>query len=249
MERVTLVTGMAQQGKTTLALKLVQRESARVVILDPARSKPFNTLPLQWHSFRDLAEFLRSERAGGKWIGCLRSLEFSDYVAALHAARCYRHTTLLVDEALTFASDPDALEPLVTAARTNAHFGNGIGVPLVLTAQRPGDLPPDVRSQVTGWFSFRQEEPRDIQYLSERCSPDFATRVAELAPHKYLVFPPTEAVKYGDNDNGQGQSSGNVRGRRAVGARGAPDVPEAESDPETSGTHEVASAESAERDH
>jgi hypothetical protein len=239
MERVTLVCGMAQQGKTTLALRIVEDSDApRVIILDPVRSKPFNHIALQWRSWAELAAFLHSDASGGKWIGCLRSIESSDYTAALHAARYYRHTTLLVDEALTFASDPEALPPLVVAARANAHFGNGIGVPLVLTAQRPGDLPPDVRSQVTGWYSFRQEEPRDLQYLSLRCSPDFALRVAELEPHKYLVFPPTEAAVNGDSyEQGEARS-----GIRAGGARGAgvpPDVPEAESDSETPGAHEV----------
>ncbi len=241
LERVTLVTGMAQQGKTTLAFKVVRAESARVIILDPVRSKPFRDVPLVWESWDDLAEFLASNPdAGGRWVGCLRSLEFSDYVAALKAAPCYRHTTLFVDEALTFTADQSSLQPLVKCARMNAHFGHGIGMPLVLTAQRPGDLPPDVRSQVTCWYSFRQEEPRDLAYLAERCSPSFAAEVAGLPPHEYRVFPPTTKAVEENQSHGQGESGADLHGGSAGRAGGVADVPEAESDSASPRSHQVA---------
>ena len=247
MERVTLIAGMAQQGKTTLALRVIVAESPHVIVLDQVRSKPFQGVPLAWDSWESLAAFLASERADGRWIGCLRTMEFADYGAALRAAPCYRHTALLVDEALSFTTDPETLDALVKCARSNAHFGNGLGVPLVLTAQRPGDLPPDVRSQVTRWYSFRQEEPRDLTYLAERCSPSFAEEVAGLPPHEYRVFPPlaasesrraTQAVEE-SNAYEQGEGSGDVRRRSAGRPGGAPDVPEIQSDSASPRPHQV----------
>lgn len=233
MARVTLVVGQAQQGKTTLALRILQREAVRGIILDPVRSKPFQTIVPAFQRWTELCTFLESPGARGRWIVILRSMDFSDYVWALRAAPFYRHVTLLVDEGLTFASDSDAIYPLIKLCRMNAHFGGGIGVPVMITAQRPLDLPRDIRSQADRWFSFRQEEPGDLQYLSERCNPEFADRVAGLGPHQWLTFPSTLAAA-GVND-AQGQGGSGLRTGRD-GSAGAPaHGPAAERDSEAAG--------------
>lgn len=221
MPRVTLIVGQAQQGKTTLALKVLRQEAVRGLILDPVRSKPFSGMEPTFPSWGTLCQFLASTKASGRWIVTLRSMDFPDYVWALRAAPYYRHVTLLVDEGLTFAQDRDAYDPLVKLCRMNAHFGGGLGVPVLITAQRPMDLPADVRSQADRWFSFRQEEPRDLQFLSERCSPSFAEQVAGLAPHKFLIFPPSSEAAEESNDDGQGKKRSDVYGRSA----GSPGTP------------------------
>jgi hypothetical protein len=266
--RVTLVVGQAQQGKTTLALTILRSESRRGLILDPVRSKPFNDVELQVASWDGLVTFLTSPEAEREWVVVLRSSEFGDYVAALRAAPYYRHTTLLVDEGMTFAADPAALVPLVKISRMNAHFGGGLGVPMLITAQRPMDLPRDVRSQADRWYSFKQEEPGDLQYLAERCSPAFADAVAGLercnrsdhgpacaAQHQWLTYPPGIRSRDGQGAEGvaaphsprvaeepsdaQGRSGGGVRPGSAGRPGGAPDDPAAQFHPEAPRSHEV----------
>lgn len=194
--RVVVVTGMAQTGKTTLALREVQKHARRVLILDPARSKPFNTPRVRKvESFRQLAYFIVSDGSAPRWIVALRSEEPDDYIEALRYARCYRHVTVLVDEALIFVQDREALPWLVRAARTNAHYGQGVGVPFWFTVQRPTDLPTDIRSQMTQFYTFRHEEPRDLQFIAERCSPSFASEVAALRGHDWLAWPRDSAAK------------------------------------------------------
>lgn len=234
---MTLVVGQAQQGKTTLALAILRAEAVRGLILDPVRSKPFTNLPgaRVVSSWTELCKFLAGREAEGRWIVVLRSLEFSDYIWAVRAAPYYRHVTLLVDEGLTFAQDRDAYDPLVKLCRMNAHFGGGIGVPALITAQRPMDLPADVRSQADRWYSFRQEEPRDLQFLSERCSPNFADQVAGLGPHQYLTFPPTEAASLKGTEHEQAESGGGVRAGGPRGARTFAHGPAAERDSEAAG--------------
>lgn len=242
MARVTLISGQIQTGKTTLALELLKRECVRGLILDPVRSKPFtlHQPPLRMvTSWRDLTQFLGSPEARGRWIVCLRSREQDDYFYALEAAPHYRHVTLLVDEGLWFAQDQDLMEPVVRCCRMNAHFGgkaNGedaTGMPLLITAQRPGDLPPDVRSQADRWFSFRQEEPRDLLYLSERCSPDFATQVAGLGPHQWLSFPPPLSSAEKGHTDASGERSPVLRAGRFGRASGASYGAAAQRDSET----------------
>jgi hypothetical protein len=235
MARVTLVVGQAQQGKTTLALAILQQEAVRGLILDPVRSKPFTNLPgaRVFPSWTALCTFLGSREAEGRWTVLLRSLEFEDYTWALRAAPFYRHVMLLVDEGLTFAQDKEAYDPLVKLCRMNAHFGGGLGVPAIITAQRPMDLPADVRSQADRWYSFRQEEPRDLQFLSERCSPDFADQVAGLGPHQYLTFPPTSAATRKGLHDEQAQGRAGVRAGGFGGTRGITHDTATERDPET----------------
>ncbi len=242
--RVTLVCGMAQEGKTTKALALIEAEADRAICLDVVRSKALAPIVTTWRTRQELAAFLASPESGGTWLGCVRSGDFADYVWVLRAAPYLRHCTLLIDEALTFATAADSQDPLIHLARMNAHFGGGIGVPIILTAQRPLDLPPDVRSQATRVVSFRQREPRDLQWLAGFCSPDFSEQVAELPPHQCITFPPSglpsATVPQEDTDH-EGRNSGGHRGGGGVAAR-VPVVPEVEPDRESQTPHQVAVA-------
>lgn len=191
--RVTLVLGQSQQGKTTLALKMLRERSRRLLVLDPVRSTPFQEIlrqpgALAFPSWAALRSFLVT--ASGPWVAVLQSPHDSDYAAALRAAPYYRHVTILADEALWFTGVDVCYDALVKVSRANAHFGGGIGVPLWVTAQRPMDLPPDIRSQATQIISFRQDEPGDLTFLSKKCSPSFAGEVAALGKHQWAAYPP-----------------------------------------------------------
>jgi hypothetical protein len=191
--RVTLVAGQPRQGKTTLALAVARREAGRLIVLDPVRSKALRSVTSA-DSWARLARWLAESPAarGDRWEIALRSDDPADYAATLRYAKHYRHVALLLDEVLTFTSDRDALPWLVRAARASAHFGGGAGVTLYMTAQRPYDIPPDVRACLTRLFVFATREPGDLEYISRfTLDPDLAAQVAGLAPHHYLEFPPT----------------------------------------------------------
>lgn len=189
--RLVLVFGQAQKGKTTLALEMLQNRK-RLLVLDPVRSKPISQLihkgAHEFKTWEELASFLVT--ANGPWVAVLRSMNDDDYCRAFEHARYLRHATILADEGLHYVSHQKAKELLIKTARANAHFGDGIGVPLWVTAQRPYDLPPDVRSQATNFISFRQEETADLQMLSQRCNPQFAEDVSKLVGHDWLMYPP-----------------------------------------------------------
>lgn len=187
--RVTVVTGMAQQGKTQLALELARTRGKRVLVLDPAKAKTLQSVATVT-SWVELARLLstRSDR----WEVALRTRHFADYVATLKAAPFYRHVVLLVDELLTFTGDSEACEALVAIARTSAHYGEGTGLDVIFTTQRPKDIPTDIRSQTTLLYSFAQREPADRDWISKFACPEFADEVAGLAPHCHAHFPPTQ---------------------------------------------------------
>lgn len=185
---VTAVVGMHQYGKTTLALKLLA-DRPRLLVLDPKRTKALRSVPGE-SSWGALRQRLATE--DGPWRVALRSQSEADYAEALAAVERLRYATLLVDEALWFMDDPEAGRRLVHVARTNAHFGGGIGVPLWLTAQRPMDVPPDIRSQVDCWISFYQDEPADLDYLRKKCGRRFAETLPTLPKYAWRVWPEGE---------------------------------------------------------
>lgn len=229
--RVVLVLGQAQTGKTTLAWRLLKRLAPRVLALDPVRSKPLTAAVSQrdavaFLSWAALASFLAGESQPRNWRAVLRSPEENDYAMTLHMAPYFRHVTILADEALWLFGSA-ANTPLIKCSRANAHFGGGIGVPLWLTAQRPMDIPPSVRSQADQIISFRQAEPRDLGFLSERCTPDFAECVAALGPHQWAAYPPLPDVERGSE---HAERQGDYRGgnRRAAGDGDFSGVPESQ---------------------
>lgn len=192
--RLTLVTGQAQTGKTTLAVELL-RSAPRLVVLDPVRSKPFTRsiadgelVPVG--TAQELFSWIKAA-GDGPYRLALRSKDYGDYVLALRLAEYLRNVVFLVDEGFTLCSSRDVLDALTQAARANAHFGGGLGVPIIITAQRPHDLPPDIRSQADAFVSFRQTEPRDVAFLAQRATPEFAESVAQLDAerHGFLVYP------------------------------------------------------------
>jgi hypothetical protein len=207
--RVTLVAGMPQQGKTTLALRVGSREAKRLLVMDPTRSIVLATVQ-GVPSWEILARWLGTPGAANKWAVALRSQEPADYVELLRHLKYLRHTTVLVDEALTFTSDPEALTWLVRAARTGAHYGDGTGLNLILTAQRPVDLPRDMRAVITRLYVFQTREPGDLEWVAKFTQdPDIAAKVAGLPPHAFVEYPaPTrrlasESVLHGGARSGR----------------------------------------------
>lgn len=163
-----------------------------MLVLDPERSKVLSQIQAV-SAWASLASWLASDKAAVEsWEMRLASPNPSDYAQVIRYAEHYRRVLLLLDEAWHF-TDSEALPWLARAARASAHFGGGIGVNLVMTVQRPYDLPPDIRSCVTRLYIFQTREPTDLDYITKRFTldPEVTARVAGLAPHEFLEFPLT----------------------------------------------------------
>lgn len=228
--RVTLIAGRPQQGKTTLALALANREARRLLVLDPARSRVLGSVTTLT-SWSKLALWLGTPGASAdRWAVALRSKEPADYAETLRHLEYLRYCTVLVDEVLTFTSDPEAAPWLRKAARTSAHFGDGTGLNILMTAQRPGDIPPDVRATITRLCCFQTLEPADLEWIAKFSQdPSFAERVAGLAPHSYLTYPAASSQQEGSPSD---EIVPDGRARRGRGSGAVPDRAQAEPHPE-----------------
>jgi hypothetical protein len=226
MAWVTLTVGQIQQGKTTLALYQAIHESRRVIVLDLARAKPFDRITPAWQfrHWAPLARWLVNDSANyRRWCLTLRSDEPMEYVALLQAAPKMREVLLLVDELPKLLSVPEAVGPVTRVAQTGANMGGGRGVRLRITAQRPLNVPPNIRSQAERIESFRQREPGDLAWLEQFAGEAFATEVAGLGSHQWRSFPPNEGARTGR----AGDESRSLAGRRGdrAGDPGGPPAP------------------------
>jgi hypothetical protein len=232
--RVTLVAGMPRQGKTTLALAVARKEAKRLLVLDPTRSTVMATVQgvPNWPT---LSQWLVTPgAASNRWAVALRSGDPADYVELLRHLKYLRHTTVLVDEALTFTSDADALPQLIKAARTGAHYGDGTGLNLILTAQRPVDLPRDMRAVITRLYIFQTREPGDLEWIAKYTQqPELAERVAGLAPHHFVEYPATDTRRPHDERLFHG------RARSGGAADAVPARPPSERDQQVSGVDQA----------
>jgi len=209
--RVTLIVGKTQQGKSTLALKMALKEFPRVIVLDSARTKVFNEIAEggQFASWDDLAKWLIEEASKhARWCVALRSKAPEDYAALLTASEHFRGILLLLDETHKLARMDGVMHPLELVALTGAHYGNGAGVWLYMLAQRPTSVPINIRSQADRIITFRQQEPRDRQWLVEwGATQEFADRVGQLPDHAHLIYPTTEEEKRRDAPQADGDGS------------------------------------------
>lgn len=197
--RVTLIVGRTQQGKSTLALKLAIKEFPRVIVLDSARTRVFDLIAEggQFATWKEMATWLMSEAAKHpRWCITLRSKNPDDYAALLRASEHFRGVLLLMDETHKLCRMEGVQEPLELVALTGAHYGNGAGVWLYMLSQRPTSVPINVRSQSDRIITFRQQEPRDRDWLVDwGTTQEFADRVGQLPDHAYLIYPSAEEDK------------------------------------------------------
>jgi len=200
--RVTLIVGRTQQGKSTLALKLAVQEFPRIVILDSARTRVFDQVAPagQFSTWKQMATWLMSDAAKApRWCIALRSKDPEDYAALLRASEHFRGVLILMDETHKLCRMEGVQEPLELVALTGAHYGNGAGVWLYMLSQRPTSVPINVRSQADRIITFRQQEPRDRDWLVNwGTTQEFADRVGQLPDHAYLIYPTAEEEKKRD---------------------------------------------------
>lgn len=196
--RVSLIVGRTQQGKSTLALRMAVQEFPRVIVLDSARTRVFDQVAPsgQFATWKEMAAWLMSSSSKApKWCIALRSKNPDDYAALLLAAEHFRGVLLLMDETHKLCRMDGVMHPLELVALTGAHYGNGAGVWLYMLAQRPTSVPINVRSQADRLITFRQQEPRDRDWLVDwGTTQEFADEVGRLPDHQYLIYP-TEGEK------------------------------------------------------
>jgi DNA helicase HerA-like ATPase len=182
--------GRKGSGKTSLA-RWLARDMKRVVILDPLEEYAAD---MRARSLGDLVDALeRSHRKRRFSIACTFE-SMDEYGDALDLCRDVGDLWIVVEELNFFVDCWSRDEPYLDLIR----FGRHDGVSIVMVAQRAAEIPKLFTSQSDAIVSFRQTEPRDLDYLSKigHVGDEGARAIAVLPQLDHRPATPAELEPY-----------------------------------------------------
>lgn len=178
--------GTKGSGKSTLARAIVE-ESPRVVIVDMLGEYDADVVAVSVD--QALAEMVSKEHASAFSLS-VRLSESDDYLDVLECAYHLTDTLLVIEEAsflCSAANFPPELSKLV-------RYGRHRRISQLYISRRPAEVARDVTAQADLLVTFRQREPRDLDYLYS-CAPgarmsrrEFGAYVEGLPDYRCAVF-------------------------------------------------------------
>lgn len=169
-------------GKTSLAKKAIQRMD-RVIVIDPM----FEYEGLILSTFRDVYYYLQTM--------CLNSFrlifrpddlqEEEKFFALMNYVNNY---TLVLEEVDRYARPNSANPDILKLVRYGRHGSRSI----IFISRRPAAVSRELTSQSDVLITFRQQEPRDIEYLKEFAFPE---TIKDLAEFEHLYAGDAEVYK------------------------------------------------------
>jgi AAA+ ATPase superfamily predicted ATPase len=174
---VVLITGKTGSGKSTLFRELIQGQK-RFIIFDTLSEyrNPDNPFPALFiRNIKDLLEYLSTNHR--KAFRIVFDPEDPDQKIILETGETltiFELTCKVIYEALSdVAFGVEEIASYVYPGyappylRKIVRFGRHSSISIYATTQRPPEIPPVIRAQITKFISFRQHEPRDIEWIRQ----------------------------------------------------------------------------------
>ena len=176
--RVISVFGAKGSGKSTL-VKAMLEEHDRVIVLDTLGEYE---LAVRFGMDACLSALAAAEKSRS-FAYSLRLPNADEYLDLMEV--CYELPgTLLVLEETSFYCSPASLPPELSAL---VRYGRHREIDQIYVARRPSEIHRDLTAQSDLIVSFRQQEPRDIAYLSAAAGED-AGRVRTLRQYRCAAW-------------------------------------------------------------
>jgi energy-coupling factor transporter ATP-binding protein EcfA2 len=164
VDSVILIFGKRGSGKSTLAKKILSH-SSRVVIFDPlSEYRDEAMIYTTWETFYSSMQRHRNDATFR--LVCRFEYEDEDetreaYQSAARACYVVKNVLLVLEECELFlqSGEHDNYINHLTS------FGRHRNVCMLAIGRRPPEIPIKLRANTTTTISFRQVEPRDLQYL------------------------------------------------------------------------------------
>jgi hypothetical protein len=184
--------GTKGSGKSTLARAIVE-EHSRVIVCDMLGEYDADTIAC---SVEDAIKCLVEHEHASTFSVSVRLSELEDYLDVLEVAYELTDTLVVLEEAsfLCSASNfPPELSKLV-------RYGRHRRISQLYISRRPAEVARDVTAQADVLVTFRQREPRDLDYLYS-CAPgarmsrrEFGAYVEGLPDYRCAVFGDRESA-------------------------------------------------------
>ncbi|MHB8413724.1 MAG: hypothetical protein ACYDDI_17545 [Candidatus Acidiferrales bacterium] len=178
-------SGRRGTGKSTLMAFKLER-SSRIVLFDPL-GEHGHWCPNPIYSIGKLEDFLdwshSQQKFACRYIPLGEPLEeFEDFCAAVY----WRGSlTVGIEEISLVCSSPSAMPgEFGKLIRLSRHRGLNV----CWTAQRFAEVPRTLTALTDVFAIFGVSEPRDLDALADRTSPEIADRVASLKLHDGIMF-------------------------------------------------------------
>ncbi len=186
MAKIEVILGKRGSGKSTLSKELMRRAGGRVVFLSPVENLKADFTAWEYAEIKIFMEKMK----GGQILVVRRAdIKAAEIVAltALSMPKQKFNFTLVVDEMDKYNKSTEMLDII--------HYGRHFNINLICNSRRYTDLPRLLTSQADNMYIFRTQEPRDIQYIKDYCGHSAASKIVNLKPFHYLIYPDEEIKK------------------------------------------------------
>jgi hypothetical protein len=186
--QILAVAGRKGSGKSTVTREILQRNH-RLILFDTMGEH--NWIPVQFSDLGEAHSYIFEHGASSEPFqasfvpadvkeGALES-SFGEISMAVYESG---NMTYGVEE-LPMLSQPNYVPP---AYNTIVRLGRHRCINLLYTGQRLSECPRRVTSATDIFVLFSHTEPRDLDAIAERCSPEVAELVKQLDAHEFLVY-------------------------------------------------------------
>lgn len=196
------ITGMTQNGKSTLKRQLVMRRDRVLEVAPFPIATPGYPLE-QFMSVREaVAAYMKNPVKTFRMAVVVQTPQ--EFKEACWFAWTLAPCTFVMDETRLYL--PSAAEvPLEFnyAAQAWAHAGDHVGekrhVQMIAVGQRPVNLPPIFRSEVSVWYLFRMNTKADRKLLGDDFGipSEISEKAGKLAPFHYMRVDRFGDISYG----------------------------------------------------
>lgn len=133
--------------------------------------------------FLDFVEWCSKIETSDSFRHILRFDSEWDYFCAIEVAYEAGDLLLVIEEVTVFANDKSIDKTFDRIIR----FGRHRNISMIGATQRCANIPRLLTSQMDGIISFRQTEPRDLEYMSKVVGED-AKKISQLGEHEFITF-------------------------------------------------------------